>query len=166
MALLRDGWREMEVLEVWVKHGKDSPATRWTTRFAVERDHDPLKRIAMESFEHDRLHRDETVPDLMADAWKAHGVDIAMADDDTLVLVCDVEGAPAGFITVKDNRVGLLAVDIAYRRMGVGVALLRGAIKACDWPLRAGTQTHNKPARALYEAMGFVIEDRQRTFHK
>jgi ribosomal protein S18 acetylase RimI-like enzyme len=88
------------------------------------------------------------------------------------VLVCEVEGRVAGFVSCAlsdgEGRIPLIATDGRFRRQGIGRALMRAALR---WFAAAGakvahvkTQAHNYPALALYHRAGFTVSRTELTF--
>jgi ribosomal protein S18 acetylase RimI-like enzyme len=88
------------------------------------------------------------------------------------VLVCEVEGEAAGFISCAMNgaegRIPLIATDARHRRLGIGRALVGASL---HWFAGAGaraahvkTQAHNYPALALYHGAGFAVSTTELTF--
>jgi ribosomal protein S18 acetylase RimI-like enzyme len=88
------------------------------------------------------------------------------------VLVADVDGKVAGYVKLgpalplESNRHVLevkgLAVDPGHHRRGIGRLLIDAAIRAAvargARRLTLRVLAPNKPARALYESCGFVVE--------
>jgi dTDP-4-amino-4,6-dideoxy-D-galactose acyltransferase len=91
-----------------------------------------------------------------------------------MVLVAEVGGAPAGYITLdytspSDNRIGLFAVGPEARGRGVGQQLVRCGL---EWLRSQGadesrvvTQGRNRGALRLYQKAGFRVEDLQLWYH-
>ncbi|MGH2350965.1 MAG: GNAT family N-acetyltransferase [Chloroflexota bacterium] len=88
------------------------------------------------------------------------------------VLVCEVEGRLAGFVscarTGDEGRIPLIATDARFRRRGIGRTLVDAALL---WFATAGagvahvkTQAHNYPALALYHRAGFTVSKTELTF--
>lgn len=91
--------------------------------------------------------------------WVSHQAYLAAAHEDSLV----------GQLTLRRDfgayrHLAELGMSVAkdYRRVGIGKALIRGAIK---WAEEFGVEKvtlmvfpHNKPALEIYRAMGFVEE--------
>jgi ribosomal protein S18 acetylase RimI-like enzyme len=77
-------------------------------------------------------------------------------------LCVKIEGRLAGAMLYRDGRLSWLAVRRAYRRQGVGRALVAYAIGAGAREVRVTTfgadhpHPDSQPARELYIAMGFV----------
>ena len=89
------------------------------------------------------------------------------------VVVADVDGRPAGFVSCKrlsngDGRIPLVATSRAFRRQGIARDLLAAALA---WFRGAGcttvyvkTQVANAPAVALYERASFTLDHTELTF--
>jgi ribosomal protein S18 acetylase RimI-like enzyme len=88
------------------------------------------------------------------------------------VLVCEIDGTVAGFIScaVKggQGRIPLIATKAGYRRRGLGRSLVSAAL---HWFASAGaetvyvkTQAQNYPALALYHRAGFTVAQSELTF--
>jgi dTDP-4-amino-4,6-dideoxy-D-galactose acyltransferase len=89
------------------------------------------------------------------------------------VFVPEVEGKPAGYITlgVKNGigDIGLIAVEQCYRGQGIGNALL---FRSLEWFRNQGvrkvevvTQGRNINALRMYEKAGFRLESMRLWFH-
>lgn len=87
------------------------------------------------------------------------------------VLVAEVAGRVAGFLVwravcAEEAEILNMAVDPAYRRSGVALALFgtaRGEFSG-DWCLEV--RESNEPARKLYERLGFVEAGRIREYYE
>ena len=92
------------------------------------------------------------------------------------VLVAEVDGTPAGYVKVglpteapsnaHVQMVQSITVDAAFRRRGVGRALIDAAVGEARTRgarrLTLRVLSHNHAAIALYESAGFVVEGVQR----
>lgn len=80
-----------------------------------------------------------------------------------LTLVATVEGAPAGFASLRDNsRIDMLFVDPALARRGIGTLL----VDACEKLAKARgakvlTVDASDTARAFFERRGYRAQSRQ-----
>ncbi|XP_017059469.1 N-alpha-acetyltransferase 30 [Drosophila ficusphila] len=76
-------------------------------------------------------------------------------------IVGNLEAAASG---VLQGYIAMLAVDVEYRKQGIGKALSEMAIDAMAMRKAAmvvlETEMTNKPALALYESLGFIRERR------
>lgn len=99
--------------------------------------------------------------------WTWHPTRIARAlrSRDTCVLAAEADGRFAGFAITEfgDTRahLSLLAVQPAYQRRGIGLAMIEWIIESA---LTAGItridvemRSNNFAARSFYEALGFVV---------
>ncbi|MEV6595662.1 GNAT family N-acetyltransferase [Actinoplanes sp. NPDC051346] len=74
--------------------------------------------------------------------------------------VADDGGTVTGFVAHDDDEITWLYVDPARYRQGIGRALLRHAVAACDADQIEVTVLAGNPAAvALYRAEGFVITE-------
>lgn len=87
--------------------------------------------------------------------------------EEASVAIVDAAGVPGGFIlTVEESpRVGVIvdvAVDPAHRRLGLGRALMLRSLRALlalgHTAARLWVTDSNRPARALYESLGFEAD--------
>jgi ribosomal protein S18 acetylase RimI-like enzyme len=171
-ALKQDGWREIEILEVW---GNDmsrcSGIVSPMIRSAKPTDNLPCQLIAQKACVFDRLHRDPKVKLTDADAFKREQVNAAFRGplDDVLVFE---SGPVSGFVILEMEyiafSIGLICVDPAHHGKGIGKALIQTAmsLRPHHSKIRAGTQSHNIPARSLYRSCELAVLERLRTFHK
>jgi TDP-D-fucosamine acetyltransferase len=89
-----------------------------------------------------------------------------------VVLVATFADEIAGFVSCALDgsvaRIPLIATSDAYRRQGIGRALIGAALRwstaAGAQTLRVKTQAANYPALVLYERMGFTIASSELTF--
>jgi dTDP-4-amino-4,6-dideoxy-D-galactose acyltransferase len=144
-------------------------------RSALTADADVLQRIARVSHRDSRFYNDgrfdaRRCDDLFA-TWIGKSCD-GYAD---IVLVADVDGAPAGYITGRiepGNRgtIGLVGIEPSRRRHGCGRALL-GAL--LDWFAERGighvsvvTQGRNTDALSFYQSNGFHVARIEPFYHR
>ncbi|KAH8349548.1 hypothetical protein KR084_001404 [Drosophila pseudotakahashii] len=77
------------------------------------------------------------------------------------VIVCKLDTTIEG---VQQGYIAMLAVDVEYRKRGIGRALSEMAIEAMAMRDAAmvslETELTNKPALALYQSLGFIREKR------
>jgi dTDP-4-amino-4,6-dideoxy-D-galactose acyltransferase len=145
-------------------------------RPATAGDLDLLRRIARESHRDTRFFADKQFSrrrcgDLY-DTWIQKSCTSGYAD---IVLVAEVEGNAAGYITCKMvgpqiGQIGLLAVAAQRRGGGTGQRLIHGAL---GWFVEQGasevitiTQGGNIAAVRAYERCGFLAERMQLWFHR
>jgi ribosomal protein S18 acetylase RimI-like enzyme len=90
----------------------------------------------------------------------------SLCDDETMqalfrdsrVLVCEVDGCVIGFAGNKGNYISWLFVHPDFRRRGVAARLLREVLRPLRGTVALNVAKNNRPARALYEKNGFVLE--------
>jgi ribosomal protein S18 acetylase RimI-like enzyme len=75
------------------------------------------------------------------------------------VWVAELDGEVAGFLALSDDEVTWTYVDPRHYRRGVGTALLRHVTEPATTRLELTVLDGNEPARRLYEAAGFVVEE-------
>lgn len=169
-SLLADGWREIEILDIWYleEWGNGRPVDI-PVREGYDLDIPRCQWIASTSFVHDRFHADPQFDDALADRLKSEWVAKAFAGEADKIYVAEFKGI-AGFVFCNregdETIINLIATDRRRRNQGIGRALLQKVIAEFGPPIRAGTQRSNRPARTLYEALGFEILESKRTFHK
>lgn len=133
-----------------------------------------LKQLAIQSGIWSRFNRDPRIGGSKFEAlytiWMNNSLNRTIAKE---VLIYQVEEKIAGVVTLgeKNGRgdIGLLAVDERYRGMGIGTALMAAAE---HWSASQGytsmqvvTQGLNRPACALYEKSGCVVENTIYFYH-
>jgi ribosomal protein S18 acetylase RimI-like enzyme len=127
-------------------------------RRATEDDIPTCREIAR-TFVYDRLHSDPLFPDRAADAIKADWIERNILEDTVWV-----HGFPTlGFVSLKDNRLELIAVDPDFRGMGYGEKLIEHTLHNAPNVL-VGTQ-HNNPALKLYQRLGFKVVEEYDVWH-
>lgn len=101
--------------------------------------------------------------------WVNNSINGQMAD---YVLVYTVQQQIAGFLTLKKKEtcmsIGLIASDYAYRRLGIGTALIETAKHYAyidNKPIEVVTQADNIPACSFYEKNGFEIKSQSTVYH-
>jgi [ribosomal protein S18]-alanine N-acetyltransferase len=68
-----------------------------------------------------------------------------------------------------EAEIHTIGVDPAYRRLGIGRALLRGLLEVADAaraPVFLEVRTDNDAARALYEADGFTVVGVRKRYYR
>ena len=95
----------------------------------------------------------------------------ALADDRCYLLICELEGQPAGLLSAyrfPDLEAGGLLVylydievAVQQRRRSLGSQLIRLLVTLCDADdvdlIWAGTERSNTPARGLFDKQGAVL---------
>jgi len=77
---------------------------------------------------------------------------------DSRVLVGEVDGCVVGFAGNKGNYISWLFVHPDFRRRGVAARLLGEVLRPLRGPVALNVAKNNRPARALYEKNGFLLE--------
>lgn len=175
-ALVQDGWREVEILETWVRHRNGLwPKFVDNVRFAEPSDLLACQAIANTAFQFSRLHCDSTVAWEDANAFKREWVRKAFEEhihDIFVHLSPDADRRVDGFLICKPDtgtvRIDLIATAKERRVKGVAWQLVGFAH---DWyaernVMIAGTSQKNRDARMMYQKMGFRVVKTQRTLHK
>ena len=171
------GYRLMDLPLVFRRAGTATvaPAPDARLRDATPGDAPALAIIARGAFRHSRFYADPALPDDRCDDLYATWVERSVLEWPDPVLVAHVDGRPAGFVciaTAPDGhlRVTLIAVAPSARRLGLGTALVDGAIAVASAAGAAGllvtTQAANAEASALYLARGFEVVERSAWYHK
>ncbi len=136
-------------------------------------DLDTLKRIARASYTASRFYADPRFPrdkcDALYDTWITRSCDgWAQA-----VLVADVEGIAAGFITchtkAETGSIGLVGVDANQQGKGLGSTLVDASLRwfaanGCT-SVEVVTQGRNIGAQRIYQARGFKTRSVQLWYH-
>lgn len=170
-ALLSDGWRDIELLQVWAREGLPMDVGNVSVEMASKSALKSCVWIASTSFTHDRLHKDPQVPDAVADRQKMRFVEAAFTCSEKAVYVAKDGKTVQGFVIVTADdehcTIDLIAVDRRHRGEGIAYALIAHLSNVYK-PLMivAGTQSTNKPAQALYHSAGFICHQTCRTLHK
>lgn len=151
-------------------------------RDAVSGDRAVLQQITRESFSTGtRFHADPTLPPEASTTLHERWIDNALSGDVAdAVLVADVGGTPAGYITlrvrpdlarvgVRAAEIGLFAVSSTRRGLGLGRALLSSSL---TWArehqadlMLVDTEATNAPAVNCYMGFGFRFARSTFSFH-
>lgn len=85
--------------------------------------------------------------------------DFDKATDGETILVAEVEGTIAGFVSwwPPENFLHNLFIDTSRQRAGAGAALLRACLEKCGRPVRLKTSILNASAIAFYRKHGFKL---------
>jgi len=133
-----------------------------------------LQAIARTGFAQSRFYADPRIPDERAAALYETWVTQRAQDPAAHVLVAEMEGQAAGFITClrsgAQGTIDLFAVGEGARGRGLGQALVSAAL---DWFAGQGaagvsvvTQGRNLAAQRLYQRCGFVTCAMQLWYHR
>jgi dTDP-4-amino-4,6-dideoxy-D-galactose acyltransferase len=138
-----------------------------TFRNFAGKDLSDLRDIARVSHRHTRFWNDPNFPRSLCEALYVRWIEKSCAARGDRVLVAELAGRPAGYITCErldngEGRIGLFAVAETARGRSVGGGLLGSAI---EWFRREGipkisvvTQGDNAAARRAYEKHGFTVD--------
>ncbi|WP_400192015.1 GNAT family N-acetyltransferase [Hymenobacter sp. B81] len=134
-----------------------------------------LHYLARQSGRYSRFRLDEKLPagafEQLYAAWLENAL---RSERGEVVLTTGAPGHETGLLTLAPTAdsaalIGLLAVEEACRRRGLGRALLRAARQqALAWgarELRVVTQLANEPACALYRSGGFGLRGVELVYH-
>ena len=168
-ALLCEGWREIEILDVYRR--KTIEKASCPTIHAYEsKDRDALEDVVLKSGGSGRLYSDPKVDNEEADKARLWWFRRYLSDPQIDISVTD--GA-TGFCAVKRQspraRIEMIGVHPDYRGKGLGFLLVAAALDSCDGSIShvlAGTSSTNYAARRLYDSAEFFLNASYRTFHK
>jgi GNAT superfamily N-acetyltransferase len=168
------GFRLMDV-RVELARPADGDETQ-SLREARADDETQLRRLARENHRITRFYADPNFPDERCDDFYETWIVRSLEGWADVVLVADLEGRPAGYMTVHADReaeqgsLGLSSVDREARGQGLGQALVRGAVAWCRehglGEVTVVTQGRNVAALRTFESCGFRIRDVRLWFHK
>lgn len=135
-----------------------------------------LSAIARVSHRGTRFYSDPNFPRGRCDDLYAVWIERSSAGWADVVLVAEHEGEPAGYVSCHVDgaggagSIGLIAVAATARRLGLGRALVDGAVAWCGErgvdQVSVVTQGRSVSALRLYESCGFRIESVGLWFHK
>lgn len=122
-------------------------------RRALPRDRDRLRLIFLQG-------RRVAFPWIDPERFRLEDYDHAVEDEEVWVAIDDQDD-PLGFaaIYLPGSFLHSLYIDPDHRRTGIGRALIEVVLRRTIPPLRLKCIVINHPARAFYEALGFVCED-------
>ena len=152
-------------------------------RKAVNSDAEAVGALAKESFYLSRFHLDPEISNETAcnikQNWSLNFFNGSRGDEMFIAELCPEESKSSeivGFILIKygiQNSapkkffIDLIAVDKAYKRMGIAKLLIDQLLISLEdnQMVLVGTQAANIPANKLYQGMGFSISDSQFVLH-
>jgi ribosomal protein S18 acetylase RimI-like enzyme len=160
---------------------KIQPPKDFIIRMKQDSDFDVLQKIAHDSFVKDRFHSDTKFNKAAADTfhgkWIENSLSGKAADD---VVVAEVDGVPAGFTTIKNNRLLsesinlrsgsmiLSAVDSSFRGKSLYTHMIAGGLRyfmdKAD-VVDLGTQVDNLPVQRAWCFLGFKPSEYMVTMH-
>ena len=177
-ALKADGWRDVEILDMWFRTGHLDRLTK--PQFPPETifrrcEGKYVEIVARVSAEHDqhRLAKDPLVDEVTAVAARAAWLRKAFRRADSLAVVAVLRHCIAGFLVIEPRqptlwRIVFIQVTRGFHGKGIAKAMLwhlfRGLPRHCR--IVAGTQRSNRVARRFYRSLGFEVRRSYRTFHK
>lgn len=174
-ALLLDGWREIEMLEIYeyttcpINHPAAGPSALRIDCVDAR----PDLRDACVGFHNtnnSRLWRDGTVDPVLAATSYKNWIAEAFDDPATIRWFAWWSCAPAGFLLLRKEqhveRVTFFIINHEFRGEGIGRSLLQHAMTGVCGTIRAGTQRDNISAKHVYMMSGFNLVRTMRTFHK
>lgn len=74
--------------------------------------------------------------------------------------IAECEGRVAGYLGAVGGLLDDLFIDPAYQRRGIGRSLVGAQVARGIRPVSLEVFEENAPARALYEAFGFIVTER------
>jgi dTDP-4-amino-4,6-dideoxy-D-galactose acyltransferase len=142
-------------------------------RKAVEKDIEPLRRIARDAHRDSRFYFDERFDPGRVDELFATWIEKSCRGWADLVLVLDLEGTTSGYVTWHRDgdrgRIGLLALAQTVRGRGYASALLAAAVDEIrakgNLEIGVTTQGRNAAAQRTYQRAGFVTESIRLWYH-
>ena len=169
-ALVADGWREIETLDVY--RLKASQYRTDGVAVMEHKDRAKVEDIVKMTGGSGRLYADPNVSRDQADMCRLKWFRSYYERPDVKILVACAP-AVVGFcaVSLKTDiaRIEMVGVHPAHRGLGHGFRMVRtaaddkgGIILAC----KAGTQSTNRAARMMYHSAGFDLWGCLRTFHK
>ncbi len=74
--------------------------------------------------------------------------------------IAECEGQVAGYLGAAGGLLDDLFIDPAFQRRGIGRTLVAAQLDRGIRPVTLEVYEENAPARALYEAFGFIVSER------
>jgi len=78
---------------------------------------------------------------------------------DSEIYIAEFEQKIVGFVAFEPKEITWLYVDPNYYQKGIGSALVKFALKQCQYPIEIQVLTGNVPAVNLYKKFGFKIKE-------
>jgi dTDP-4-amino-4,6-dideoxy-D-galactose acyltransferase len=147
-------------------------------RKARQDDLPSVKRLARTEFHDTRFYFDSNIPVDRADALYERWVEQAMEDPATqqVLVSTDDRDQVTGFIVIrndpitKQGNIGLLAIDSAFHRRGLGRQLVEAGLEEMVHRganlVTVVTQARNIAAQRLYQGVGFITRSVYLYYHK
>ena len=131
-----------------------------------------LQEIAGDAFAHSRFTADPFFSDEQTRAFYERWIANLAGGLAQAVLVCDLAGEVAGFVScalkAEEGRIPLIATAATRRHHGIGRGLVSAALQwfagAGAQVVRVKTQASNYAALALYHRAGFTVSSAELTF--
>jgi len=141
-------------------------------RFSKPNDEDGVANVSKNSFINDRFHRDNKIPDEIADTIKEKWTrNFYRGKRGDFMIVALKDGGIIGFLQLirRDDTliIDLIAVDEKYREKHIAGDMIKFAedsIKNIK-KIWTGTQVSNISSIKLYERLGFTVIDKKNVFH-
>lgn len=157
------------------KLDENAPIPDTTVRLARADDHPELIETARQSYGVSRYYADPCFTDAQSDALYKTWMQKSLNGYADAVLVADLDGAAAGFVTCHLNTetqigsIGLVGVAPEARGHGIGLKVVNGSL---HWfrdknmnKVTVVTQGRNIAAQRLYQRAGFVTQAVQLWYH-
>jgi dTDP-4-amino-4,6-dideoxy-D-galactose acyltransferase len=169
------GWRLVDV-RLTFEITQPQPQAAVSTRPVRPDDLPRLIKIARTAYRDTRFYFDSNFPPHLCDALYETWLVRSCEGDADAVLVLDVEGVPAGYLTCHldrpagAGRIGLVGVAAAAQGRGIGQALVRAGLAwfagQAASRVTVVTQGRNVAAQRLYQRTGFLSAATQLWYHK
>jgi dTDP-4-amino-4,6-dideoxy-D-galactose acyltransferase len=146
-----------------------------TIRPALAQDLPALRTIARQSHHDTRFYFDPRFDKARCDSLYEIWIEKSCQGYADAVLVAENENRVAGYITCKSlepkvGQIGLLAVDRGAAGLGLGSALIRGALEwlrdRANEEVLVVTQGRNIPAQRCYQRAGFMSQSLRLSYHR
>jgi dTDP-4-amino-4,6-dideoxy-D-galactose acyltransferase len=144
-------------------------------RVATPSDSSELLEIAKSAYSSSRYFFDRNFEEGKCQEFYVEWVNKSILGNlDDYVLLREIDGVIAGYVTVKVSRnfgaIGLIGVREDFRENGIGTSLLQGLevfLSRLDVPLiRVVTQGRNIAAQNLYSRCGYSVVKSEYWFHR
>jgi dTDP-4-amino-4,6-dideoxy-D-galactose acyltransferase len=134
-----------------------------------------LRAIARTSYVGSRFYFDRGFPESQCNALYETWIDKSCRGYADVVLIADVQGQPAGFISCHladqgEGYIGLVGVAKEWQGLGLGQQLVKGSL---GWfadqsvsRVKVVTQARNVQAQRLYQCCGFLTRSVQLWYHR
>jgi GNAT superfamily N-acetyltransferase len=158
--------RGFRMVDVRVEFAARSKFLTSDARLADASDHEAIRLMAETAFQRTRFHNDRHFDRDRVNAMYANWA----LNTDAVALVVDTPVGPAGFVTIGDTHLELIAVEPSQRGHGYGRLLAAGAMTLAHTngrhELRVVTQGGNHAAQRTFQSVGFTLVDTSLWLHK